>query len=122
VTFLRTYAHVALGLIRTVNGSAALIAPEAMARQAGVDPKANPAAPYVLRLFGIRTVLIGLELLRSEGAERRRALDRGVLIHASDTASAAAAGALGQLPPAAARKAVAISALNTTLALIARRA
>ena len=61
-----------------------------MARQAGVDPAANPAAPYVLRLFGVRTVLIGLELLRSDGAARRSALDRGVLIHASDTASAAA--------------------------------
>jgi hypothetical protein len=92
-----------------------------MARQAGVDPAANPAAPYVLRLFGIRTVLIGVELLRSDGAERRRALDRGVLIHASDTASAAAAGALGQLPPGAARKAVAISAVNTMLAVVARR-
>jgi hypothetical protein len=119
--FVRSYAHVALGVIRTVNGSAALLVPEAMARQAGVDPAANPAAPYVLRLFGVRTVLIGLELLRSDGAARRSALDRGVLIHASDTASAAAAGALGQLPPAAARKAVAISALNTVLAVVARR-
>src|SRR3954452_21505207 len=101
---VRDYSHVLLGVIRTVNGTAALLAPDAMARQAGVDPAANPAAPYVLRLFGIRTVLIGVELLRSDGAERRRALDRGVLIHASDTASAAAAGALGQLPPGAARK------------------
>ncbi|MDX6667637.1 MAG: hypothetical protein QOK04_1017 [Solirubrobacteraceae bacterium] len=66
-------------------------------------------------------VLLGVELLRSSGADRRRALDRGVLIHASDTCSAALAGAGGQLPPAAARKAVAISAVNTVLALVARR-
>jgi hypothetical protein len=118
---VRDYAHVLLGLIRTVNGSAALLAPDAMARQAGVDPAANPAAPYVLRLFGIRTVLIGVELLRSSGAGRRRALDRGVLIHASDTCSAALASAGGQLPAPAARKAVAISAVNTLLALVARR-
>ena len=92
-----------------------------MARQAGVDPAANPAAPYVLRLFGVRTVLIGVELLRSSGADRRHALDRGVLIHASDTCAAALAGRAGQLPPGAARKAVAISAVNTLLALVARR-
>ncbi|MEA2412232.1 MAG: hypothetical protein QOC77_2793 [Thermoleophilaceae bacterium] len=121
MNFLRNYAHVLLGLIRTVNGTAALLAPDAMARQAGVDPAANPAAPYVLRLFGVRTVLIGVELLRSSGEERRRALNRGVLIHASDTTSAALAGAAGQLPPSAARKAVAISTVNTLLALIARR-
>jgi hypothetical protein len=119
--FLRDKAHVLLGMIRTVNGSAALFAPDAMARQAGVDPAANPAAPYVLRLFGVRTVLIGVELLRSSGIERRRALDRGVLIHASDTCAAALAGKGGQLPPAAARKAVAISAVNTLLAVVARR-
>src|SRR3954468_7534019 len=119
--FVRDRAHLLLGVIRTVNGTAALLAPDAMARQAGVDPAANPAAPYVLRLFGVRTVLIGVELLRSSGAERTRALNRGVLIHASDTCSAALAGAGGQLPRSAARKAVAISAVNTLLALVARR-
>lgn len=119
--FVRDRAHLLLGLIRTVNGTAALLLPDTMARQAGVDPAANPAAPYVLRLFGIRTVLIGVELLRASGPARRRALDRGVLIHASDTTAAALAGAAGQLPPGAARKAVAISALNTALAVVARR-
>lgn len=118
---MRDYAHVALALIRILNGGAALLVPKTMARQAGVDPDANPASPYVLRLFGVRTVAIGVELLLSDGAARRRALDTGILIHASDTAAAIAAGASGQLPRSAATKATVISSINTGLAVVATR-
>ena len=49
----------ALALIRLVNGGLALVAPRWLARRLGVDPTAQPAMLYALRMFGIRTVLIG---------------------------------------------------------------
>jgi hypothetical protein len=71
-------------------------------------------------MFGIRTVLIGLELLSGPSEARDRSVQRALLIHASDTTAAAIAGSRGQLPPRAAVKAVLISAANTALALLAR--
>ena len=52
------YARIALASIRLFNGAAALFVPATLARRLGVDPETNRAALYVLRLFGVRTVLI----------------------------------------------------------------
>lgn len=114
------YARIALGLVRLANGLAALVAPLWLLRRLGADPSKNRATAYVFRMFGIRTVLIGLELLRGESEERERSVQRAPLIHASDTTAAAIAGLRGHLPPQAAVKAVLISAGNTALALLAR--
>ena len=113
-------ARVLLGLIRLVNGTAALLAPEPIGRRLGIEPAENPAASYVTRLFGIRTMLIGYDLLQRDEQVRRRALRIAPLIHASDTAVAIVAGAAGKIPPKAARTTTAISATNTVLALTAR--
>ena len=117
----RDYAHVALAGIRLFNGAAALLAPGFLGRRAGVPPEANPGAPYFMRMFGIRTILIALELLLSKGQARARALNTGVVIHASDTVSAAVSGFRGELPRRSAMIATAISATNTLLAVSARR-
>ena len=114
-------ARVLLAGIRLANGGVALVAPSAFARRAGVDAETSPAALYALRLFGIRTVLIGAELLRRDPAARARALSVAPLIHVSDVASAAVAGAQKQLPAKAARTAVIVSSVNVVLALVARR-
>jgi hypothetical protein len=114
-------ARVLLAGIRLANGSVALVAPSAFARRAGVDAESSPAALYALRLFGIRTVLIGAELLRRDPAARVRALRIAPLIHVSDVASAAIAGSRKQLPAKAARTAVLVSGINVALALLARR-
>ena len=63
-------ARVALAAIRIVNGSAALAAPELLARNLGVRRADNQAVQYVFRMFGIRTVGIGLQLLLPEGELR----------------------------------------------------
>src|SRR5438477_5115801 len=63
-------ARVLLAVVRLVNGAAALAVPGVVARQIGVDPDTNPGALYVLRMFGIRTVLIGVELLVKRGEPR----------------------------------------------------
>lgn len=114
-------ARLMLCAIRLVNGSIALAAPTSFARRAGVDPEAHTSALYVLRLFGIRTVLLGADLLARDPVTRARALRAAPLVHVSDVASAALAGAGRQLPAKAARTAVLVSSLNVALALIARR-
>ena len=81
-------ARVLLAGVRLVNGTAALVAPAQMGLRLGVDPEANPAAVYVMRLFGARTVLIGTSLLSRNPAIRRHALKTAYLIHVSDTVAA----------------------------------
>lgn len=99
-----------------------MLAPGTMGRKLGVDPEQNRAALYVLRLFGVRTVLIGGDLLARDPAVRARALRVALIVHASDLAAAVIAGTQRQLPRRAAGTAAAISAANVALALLARRA
>jgi ammonia channel protein AmtB len=118
---MRSIARVLLGLVRLANGTAALVAPAAVGRRIGVDPDENPAALYIMRLFGVRTILLGLALLRRESAVRAEAVRIAYIVHMSDTISAVAAGATGRLPRKAARTAALISGANVVLALVARR-
>ena len=63
------------------------------------DPP-SPAAVYAFRLFGIRTVLIGRDLLRPPGEARSRSVAEAPLIHASDTVTATLLTVGGAVPPA----------------------
>jgi hypothetical protein len=112
-------ARIALGSIRTINGLVALFAPRTMVRRLGADPDTNGAAIYVLRMFGVRTVLLGAELFLLKGERRREALRTGVLIHASDTTAALIAGLHHQLPRKVATLVFVISSVNTGLAIVA---
>jgi hypothetical protein len=114
-------ALVVLGCIRILNGGLALIAPKVLLRRLGADPAANPAAVYVFRMFGIRTILIGVDLLRSDPTVREPAARAALLIHGSDLASAVIAGFRGDLPRQAALKAAAISGANVMLSVLLRR-
>src|SRR5918994_1514190 len=114
------YSRILLASIRLFNGIAALFVPRMLARRLGVDPDANPAALYVLRLFGVRTVLIGAQLLLRDGALRAHSLRVAPLIHALDATAAVVAGVQRQLPPRAAATAALISTTNTVLAVIAQ--
>lgn len=114
-------ARVALAGVRLFNGGAALVVPRMFAQRLGGEGAADGPAVHALRMFGIRTVLIALDLLSRDPAVRRHALRFSVLIHASDTASAAIAGWNRQLPARAAKVATAVSAANLVLALLASR-
>ncbi len=114
-------ARVLLAAIRLANGSVTLVSPGTFARRAGVDAAASPSALYALRLFGVRTVFIGLDLLQRDPAGRARALRVAPLIHLSDVAAAAIAGTQRQLPARAARTAILVSSANVFLSLLARR-
>ena len=116
----RDLARRLLAAIRLFNGAAGLLFPEALARRVGVDPDANPGVLYFIRLFGVRTVVIGAELLMPETGERRAtALRQAVLIHGSDTLAAGVAAFSGRLPGRTGRTITLISAVNTLLALYA---
>ena len=114
-------ARYALGTIRLVNGTVGLLAPQVLIRQLGGDPASSPAAVYAFRLFGVRTVLLGADLLLGSGEQLDRAVRRAPLVHASDTATAALLATSGRLPGRAGRMVTAISAVNTVLSVLAQR-
>ena len=114
----RDYARILLAGIRLLNGGAALFAPKLLARRFGDDP--NSAVIYALRLFGVRTVIIGIELLVPDETVRANALRNAIPIHTSDTISAAFAGMQGQLPRRTSILLTALSGFNTTLAILAQ--
>ncbi|MER6736251.1 hypothetical protein [Streptomyces puniciscabiei] len=117
---VRKAARCSLAVIRLVNGAAALLTPRVMARRLGADP-GRPALVYVLRMFGVRTVVIGAQLLcPADSDDLDRALRTGTLIHASDALAAACAGREGLLPHRMAAATTAISTVNVALTLVAR--
>ena len=116
----RDYARIALASIRLINGLAALLVPGFLARQVGIDADAYPGVKYVFRMFGVRTVLIGADLLLESGERRAESLRAAVLIHASDTLAASLAS-LQRGFPKRGRVIVLISAINTALAVYAAK-
>jgi uncharacterized protein YjeT (DUF2065 family) len=118
-TVARTTRY-ALGGIRVVNGTVGLLAPALIQRRLG-DTAAdrNAAAIYGLRLFGVRTVVIGADLFLLRGDALRHAVRSAPLIHASDTVTVLTLRRKEQLSPELARPLALISGLNTLLALAA---
>ncbi len=110
-----------LAVIRLVNGALGLLVPGLLVRRTSANPH-DTAPYYAFRMFGIRTVVLGADLLLLRGEAQRRARSEAVLIHASDTVCAAVGAIRGDLPARAGRLTVAISAVNTVLALLAREA
>lgn len=112
-------ARIALAVIRAINGAIALFAPRLLIRVIGLDPEGNPAGLYIARLFGIRTLVIAADLVQPDRASRDRAVEEGVIIHASDAIAATVAGLQGSIPVRGALMAATVSSINTGLALVA---
>jgi hypothetical protein len=112
-------ARVTLAAIRIVNGGLGLFAPAFLAGRTET-PKGAPLYPW--RMFGIRTLIIGAQLLSRDPESRARTVRLALPIHASDTASAALGGLLGETSKRTSIMLTTISGLNTVLALLARRA
>jgi hypothetical protein len=110
-------ARYLLAGIRLVNGTAGLVAPQLLIRRFDGDVRPSPGAIYAFRLFGIRTILLGLGLLTMKGDQLQRALQEGVVVHASDVATVALLGVRKQLPPRTAVLIGLISVVNVALAV-----
>jgi hypothetical protein len=119
-TGVRRHAHIVLAAIRLVNGTAALLCPRELAKRVEVDADQSPGLLYFQRMFGIRTILIALDLLTSDRDQTVRALRAGRVIHASDASAAALAGLRGNLAPRPAAITTAISLVNLLLAFVAQ--
>jgi hypothetical protein len=63
----------------------------------GLDTAANPQAPYLARLFGIRDVALGIGALQSTGAAQKQWLQLGVMCDAADAMAGVAGKRDGSL-------------------------
>lgn len=111
-------AQYALALVRIVNGVVALVAPSVIIKHLDEAPRDSVAAVYALRLFGVRTVLMGADLITQRGQPLLHTTSQAVMIHASDTVTAAKLGISGQLQRRTAMTLTLISGINTVLATI----
>jgi hypothetical protein len=98
--------------LRTAVGAGAWLAPRLSARLFGLDPAANPQAPYLGRLFGVRDVALALGTSSSSGSDRAQWLRLGVACDLADAVAGLLAGRRGELPKHA-------TVLVTTTALVA---
>jgi hypothetical protein len=67
----------------------------------------------------VRTVLLGVQLLLAPDGRSSTAVREAPLVHAADTAAAVVVMRRQELPPRGAKVAIAVSALNLLLALLA---
>lgn len=111
-------ARYALAAIRVANGIAALVAPSIIVKRCGEVPGQSVAATYGLRMFGIRTVLIGADLVTQRGQPLQHTTTQAVVIHATDAITVAGLAASGRLRPRLAIPLIAISGTNTVLAIL----
>jgi hypothetical protein len=104
--------------IRLVNGGLALAAPNVVGGRLGVSTTTSPGLGYAFRLFGVRTVLIGIQLWRTPPTAGNPVIHETILIHGADTAAALVVYKMGELPRKGAMLAIGISAVNTGLAVL----
>ena len=114
-------ARLILAGIRILNGALALVAPGLFVGRIDRSGEPSPAAIYAFRLFGVRTVLLGRDLLRDEGPARSRAVSEAPLIHACDTATAALLTLARRVRLRSGVPLIAVSGVNTVLACLAAR-
>lgn len=114
----RDYARVLLGLIRLINGAIALFVPQIIIGRFDKAGTEAPVTRYALRMFGVRTILIALDLFRGAGSTRSHAVRVAPIVHISDTAAAFLAARSGKIAASSGVMIVVISAVNTALSLL----
>lgn len=110
-----------LGALRVGIGAGGWIAPNLAARAFAPGAVDAPQAPFLVRIYGVRDVVLGAGMLASQGEARRRWLVGGAVCDAADALAALLGARAGHLPgPVAAL--VTMPALGgVALALIALR-
>jgi hypothetical protein len=94
----RAIAINALAGLRVFVGLTAWLTPRPAGMLFGLNPKANPQAPYLARLFGVRDVALAYGALSSEGEHQRQWLAAGLACDVADSVAGIAGGRRGYLP------------------------
>ena len=116
-------ARTTLAGIRAALGVSALLAPRLTGRLFGIDVDANPAAPFLARLFGARELYMASPFLMTDSSlDEQELAARAVPVDAADLAAALAAGLRGYLPWRAAVPAALMAGLATWLGTEAGKA
>jgi hypothetical protein len=97
---LRPVEQTVQGLVglRGALGVGVWIAPRLSGRLFGLNPDANPQAPYLGRLFGARDVALAYGLGTATGSQRSLWLRIGLACDLADAAAGVIAGRRGELP------------------------
>lgn len=93
----RAQAINALAGVRVAVGLTSWLLPRPTGAMFGLSAKANPQAPYLARLFGVRDVALAYGALSSEGEQQRQWLAIGVACDVADAAAGIAGGKRGYL-------------------------
>jgi hypothetical protein len=108
-----------LGAVRAVVGAASWIAPRLSGKAFGLDAGANPASPYLGRLFGARDVALAYGALTTEGDDQNRWLVAGLGCDVADAAAGIAAWRGGYLTPLSSALVTAAAVHGLFLGLVA---
>jgi hypothetical protein len=84
--------------LRTAIGAGSFLAPKITGRLFGLDVEANPQAPYLARLFGIRDVALAYGAGSNSGPQRAQWLQIGLACDLGDAVAGFLAGKDGELP------------------------
>jgi hypothetical protein len=84
--------------LRLAVGAASWLTPRSAGKLFGLDVPANPQAPYLARLFGVRDVALAWGTFSSEGDTRRQWLLAGLACDAADALAGLAGARGGYLP------------------------
>jgi hypothetical protein len=110
-----------LGAVRAVIGAASWVAPRLSGKAFGLDSDANPASPYLGRLFGARDVALAYGALSTSGEEQNRWLVAGFGCDVADAAAGIAAWRGGYLSPLSSALVTAAALNGVFLGLVALR-
>lgn len=113
----RRNARQGLAGVRLAMGTLGLVAPDLLIKRMEPVGEPSPAAVYAFRLFGIRTILLGIDLLVRADDEVQRELRQGVVIHLSDVVTVVLLGLRHKIPQRTAVLTTLISGTNIALAV-----
>ena len=109
-----TAARVTL-VARCSLGAASLVAPRLTIRMLQLDPNANPSADFLIRIFGVRDIFLGVAPFLISDPGRSTILGSATVVDLTDLAAAALAGLTGRIPPRAAIVASGAALIRATL-------
>jgi hypothetical protein len=116
-------AMTGLAFVRIGNGLLAWFAPRSMNRVFGVPREdESPTLIYMNRIFGVRAIALGVGYLASRGDARNLWHRLWLLCDAADTVMGAGMASRGDVPPAAAAKALLLTGGATAVDVAAMRA